>query len=66
MANTQYLKKRRQGWYLNLPVPSDLQHKHGTHIVKSLKTRDLSVAQSRRWELVAEWHAQFEVDRGTA
>jgi integrase len=66
MADTRYLKKRRQTWYFIIKVPADLLPKLGkSEIVTSLKTRDLTKAQSERWPLVAEWMAQFEVYRGT-
>lgn len=65
MADTRYLKQRRQGWYFAMKVPADLLDKLGkSDIVKSLRTRDLSQAQKDRWPLVAEWTAQFEVLRG--
>jgi hypothetical protein len=66
MADTRYLKKRRQGWYFCIKVPVDVQeHLNGkTEIVQSLKTRDLSKAQKDRWPLVAEWTAKFDVLRG--
>ncbi|MEY9584062.1 DUF6538 domain-containing protein [Sinorhizobium fredii] len=65
MADTRYLKQRRQGWYFAMKVPADLVQKMGkTAIVQSLRTRDLTQAQKDRWPLVAEWSAQFEVLRG--
>lgn len=50
MADTRYLKQRRQGWYFQLKVPSDIADRWtGTNpIVVSLKTRDLSKAQVDR------------------
>lgn len=66
MADTRYLKQRRQTWYLVLKVPADIADKFGkAEIVKSLGTRDLSQAQKARWQLVADFTAQFEVLRGT-
>lgn len=65
MADTRYLKQRRQGWYFSMKVPADLVGKIGkSDIVKSLRTRDLSEAQNDRWPLVAEWNAHFQVLRG--
>lgn len=66
MADTRYLMKRRQTWYLSLKVPADVREQtgEGDRIVLSLKTRDLSQAQRVRWALVADWHARFEVLRG--
>lgn len=66
MADTLYLKQRRQTWFTNIPVPRDLQEQLGKdHIVQSLKTRDLSVAQRRRWSHVEEAHATFDRHRGS-
>ncbi|MGO9987078.1 MAG: DUF6538 domain-containing protein [Rhodomicrobium sp.] len=66
MADTRYLKKRRQTWYFCLKLPADVQHLMNgkAEIVQSLKTRDLTQAQKARWPLVAEWTATFEVLRG--
>ncbi|QRM42811.1 site-specific integrase [Rhizobium sp. BG4] len=65
MADTRYLKQRRQGWYFAMKVPADLVDKIGkSDIVQSLRTRDLTQAQKDRWPLVAECTAQFEVLRG--
>lgn len=66
VADTRYLKQRRQGWYFSMKVPADLVGKIGRKdIVISLRTRDLSQAQADRWRLVAEWTSRFEVARGT-
>jgi integrase len=66
--NTRYLKKRRQGWYLNLPVPAELKDRIGSSgiISETLRTRDLKVAQTRRWERVAYYHESFKRLRGEA
>lgn len=65
MADTRYLKQRRQGWYFAMKVPADLVDKIGrSDIVKSLRTRDLTQAQKDRWPLVSQWTAQFDVLRG--
>ncbi|MBB3133879.1 integrase [Rhizobium pisi] len=66
MADTRYLKQRRQGWYFAMKVPADLIDKMGrSDIVKSLRTRDLTQAQRDRWPQVVSWNTQFEVLRGT-
>ena len=50
MADTRYLKKRRQGWYFQLAVPRELRAKAGkATVIVSLETRDLTLAQERRW-----------------
>lgn len=65
MADTRYLKKRRQSWYFVIKVPVDLQAALGRkEVVQTLGTRDLSKAQRDRWPLVTEWMARFEVERG--
>jgi integrase len=66
MADTRYLRQRRQGWYFQLKVPTDIatRWKEKNPITKSLKTRDLSKAQVDRWPLVAHYTAHFEVLRG--
>lgn len=65
MADTRYLKKRRQTWYFIIKIPVDLQSALGCkEVVKTLATRDLSKAQRDRWPLVNEWTARFEVERG--
>ena len=49
MADTRYLKQRRQGWYFQLAVPARHREALGGTIIVSLKTRDLTVAQTLRW-----------------
>jgi hypothetical protein len=64
-GDKRYLLKRRQVWYLRMRVPDDLQAKMGkSEIVQSLGTRDLSVAQDRRWDRVAEVKRYFAGLRG--
>jgi integrase len=54
------LEQRRQGWYVVLDVPKAVQEAVGQRRkVQSLKTRDLSVAQLRRWPVIAEWQREF-------
>lgn len=65
MADTRYLKKRRQGWYFRISVPRDLRADYQRDdIVVSLSTRDLTVAQEKRWALVSEYHEDFRRTRG--
>jgi integrase len=66
MADTRYLKQRRQGWYFQLKVPVDVAGKWGgsNPVVLSLGTRDLTKAQAARWPLVSRYVAHFEVLRG--
>ena len=66
MADTTYLKKRRQTWYFTMKIPADVRHafEGKSDVVKSLGTRDLTKAQSARWPLVAEYKARIDVVRG--
>jgi integrase len=55
VADTRYLKRRRQGWYFQLAVPSQHRETLGkATITASLGTRDLTVAQARRWPKLIE------------
>jgi integrase len=67
VADTRYLKQRRQGWYFQLKVPTDIAGRWpgANPIVVSLRTRDLSKAQVDRWPLVSQYTSHFEVLRGT-
>ena len=62
MADTRYLKKRRQGWYSNIPIPSDLREyfNNADHVVRTLATQDLTIAQRKRWNVLKEAHAEFD------
>jgi integrase len=54
-VDTRYLEQRRQGWYLVRDVPAKLVALVGRKRLRvSLKTRDLRVAQHRRWEALAK------------
>jgi integrase len=56
----KYLRQRRQGWYVRVRVPPALREEIGdTHVVRSLKTRDLATARQRRWKAVADIKAHF-------
>lgn len=59
MADKRYLKQRRQGWYFQLAVPARHREALGDTIVVSLKTRDLSVAQDKRWAKLLEVRKEF-------
>lgn len=61
MADTRYLKQRRQGWYFIIAVPRDLRRKLSKQKIEiSLATRDLSQAQQDRWPKVVEHTEYFE------
>ena len=58
--DTRYLKLRRQTWYAQVAVPSNLTEVLGKKVIlQSLKTRDLKEAQQLRWEVVNEVKAGF-------
>ena len=66
MADQRYLKKRRQGWYFVMAVPLELRGKFPgkdgkpiSKIVLSLGTRDLTLAQKKRWALVDQYTEAF-------
>lgn len=60
----RYLKRRRQGWYLAVDVPKELRATVGkVKIVLSLKTRDLKVAQARRWSALEHIKRTVEAAR---
>ncbi|MES9868082.1 MAG: DUF6538 domain-containing protein [Sedimenticola sp.] len=64
MSDTRHLKKRRQTWYLQVAVPTDLQSTMGKKvIVRSLKTTSLKEAQYRRIGALAEVHSWFDSAR---
>ena len=61
MADTQWLKKRRQGWYVRVRVPADLQEAVGqSEIVRTLRTTDLKAAQQKRWQALAAIQSELE------
>src|SRR5688572_10707466 len=52
--STSYLKKRKQGWYVQVAVPRELQALLGkSPIMRSLRTRDLVEANRRKHEVIA-------------
>jgi hypothetical protein len=56
----RYLVRQRQGWYVRVKVPKELKAQVGkSEIVRTLQTRDLAVAQSRRWSVVSEVMREF-------
>jgi hypothetical protein len=58
VPDNRYLVLRRRTWYVRVAVRPSLVSIIGqTHIVRSLKTRDVAVARQRRWPAIAEIHA---------
>lgn len=67
MADTRYLKRRREGWYIQVAVPVKLHGAFGSKVIlRSLNTRDLTEAQSRRWPKLVEIQAVFRQMAGGA
>ncbi len=56
--------RRRHGYYLRVRVPPDLKIVLGTHLVRSLKSPERSIAQSRAVRHVASLPAFWEEMRG--
>jgi integrase len=64
-VDNRYLHRRRRGWYIRVAVPPSLVPVVGqTHKVRSLKTRDVSVARERRWQALAAIKAELAEHRG--
>lgn len=60
MADSRYLKQRRAGWYFQIAVPTRLRDVMGkATLTTSLQTRDLTVAQERRWAKLIEAQEAF-------
>lgn len=62
----QYLKQRRGRWFLNYPVPADVQPHYLTkegkpvdHIVKTTGTGDLNEANRRKYGMIHALQAEF-------
>jgi hypothetical protein len=55
VPHNQYLQRRQRTWYVRDAVPPSLVPAgRKTHIIRSLKTRDVAVARERRWDALAE------------
>lgn len=65
VADTRYLKQRRVGWYFQIAVPTKHRAALGkATITASLRTRDLTVAQERRWaKLIEAMEAFARIER---
>ena len=51
--DTKYLQQRGHQWWVRVTVPRTLTHLLGTHLRESLRTSDLKVANSRKFEVLA-------------
>jgi len=55
LPETKYLIRHRRCWYVRISVPPTVQKTlKKTHIVRSLRTRDLDHARNSRWQVVAD------------
>lgn len=67
MADTRYLKRRYQGWYFQIAVPRAVREAYGSDVISvTLETRDLSIAQQRRWPKLVEYQDAFRKLAGGA
>jgi integrase len=56
----RYLEKHNGKWRVTIGVPKDLQKKLGaTRLKRGLKTDSLSVANVRKWPIIAEFQQKF-------
>ena len=60
-----FLTKRRAGWYFRIRVPADLIHIFGSHLTKSLETRDHLTARQRAVAAAARVMAHWDEVRRT-
>ncbi len=51
--DTKYLQQRGHQWWVRVTVPRTLTHLLGTHLRESLRTSDLKVANSRKFQVLA-------------
>jgi integrase len=59
-AGKEYLKRRNHSWYFVIAVPRPLREKfRANEIVKSLGTRDITIARQKRWPLKVEAEKTF-------
>jgi integrase len=59
-----YIQKRREGWYVVVEIPKGLrEHFHKPRFVQTLKTRDRTIANVRKWPVVADIKRQIDIAR---
>lgn len=66
MSDRQYLIQRHQAWYVKVTIPPSARHLYGgkTHVIRSLKTREISQAKFLRHQVVADIKAEFSAAKG--
>src|SRR5262249_54249067 len=62
LTGTNYLTRRHQTWYVRVQIPKKLQGAAGgkREFVKSLETRDLTEANSRKHAHIAEYKREIK------
>ena len=64
MADTRWMQRRREGWYVIVEAPAALRERLGKRrFVRSLQTRDAAVARARRWKELASIKGEIEAAR---
>jgi integrase len=65
VPDNRHLQLRGRTWYVRVAVPPSLVRKAGrASILKSLQTRDVAEARSRRWPMVAKIKAELDELKG--
>ena len=59
-ADTRYLFKRYNTWWVKVAVPKTLREELGYDLRRSLKTHDLDKAQELRWQVVESLKAKID------
>ena len=59
-ADTRYLFKRYNTWWVKVAVPKTLREELGYDLRKSLQTHDLDKAQELRWQVVEQLKAKID------
>ena len=59
-ADTRYLFKRYNTWWVKVAVPKTLREELGYDLRRSLQTHDLDKAQELRWQVVEQLKAKID------
>lgn len=58
--NNSYLKQRRKGWYIRVPVPKYAQEAYGQkEVTRTLKTKSLSEAKQRKHAALTQIYSEI-------
>jgi uncharacterized protein DUF6538 len=63
-TDRQFLENHSGKWRVSIAVPRDLQDTLGTRLKRSLGTDSLAIANSLKWQVVAELRGLIEQARG--